>query len=602
MAQGMHTGEHDADGPGRGTPDPDGLSGRPTGRSAGRHDGDSVVDGRYTLLRELGRGGMGVVWEAWDSRLDRHVAVKGLLFPTDTDAQSRAALVERARREAMAIARIGHEHVVAVHDVTEAHGQVWIVMELVSPGSLAELLREHGRLPVTETATTGLQVLRGLRAAHAAGVMHRDVKPHNILFRREGYAVLMDFGIAALEGSSQVTRIGEILGTPRYLAPELAVPWSPERLVATPASDLWSLGVTLYEAVEGRAPFRGADSFEILGDVRASKPAQPQHAGALGPVLEGLLQKDPAHRMSAERAEELLAEIAQEQTGGGLPTHAPVAVPSPVPAPVGAGAAADTVGPGRSGTVPVRTSRMRRGLLPAALTAGLLGLAGAGLFVWGGDEEGQGSAASPAASSAAPEDDKPADKPSGPAADGRPVLPSGGPNGRHPALPQKQVVIQPQRDRPGILLRNTVTGACADLDGVGGGTEGRARKVTQSACVNTPADNQRWNMKVPYARGGLSGQDLVMFHNAKNQRFCLSVPGTAPQPEGSLVMEANCNNTLKANHLWWIEPRDEGGVLIHNYVSDHHCLSVDGDARAQGARLVIANCGATGTARWNLAG
>ncbi|MET9876397.1 bifunctional serine/threonine-protein kinase/glutamate ABC transporter substrate-binding protein [Actinacidiphila glaucinigra] len=267
----------------------------------------TLVDGRYELRRQLGRGGMGVVWEAYDNRLGRQVAVKELLFRGALDPETQAQWVERARREAQAIARIGHEHVVAVHDVIEADGQVWIVMEQVNPHSLADQLREQGRIPALQAAQIGLEVLRGLRAVHAAGVLHRDVKPHNILFRRDGRAVLMDFGIATFEGAAQVTRSHETVGTPQYLAPELA-----GRLTPTPASDLWSLGVTLYEMVEGRAPFRGPTPYEVLEAVRTTEPPPTAHAGPLRPLIDGLLVKEPGARVSAERAEQLLQHVAQE--------------------------------------------------------------------------------------------------------------------------------------------------------------------------------------------------------------------------------------------------------------------------------------------------
>lgn len=272
----------------------------------------SLVDGRYELRRPLGRGGMGVVWEAYDNRLGRHVAVKELLFRGAMDAETQAQWVERARREARAIARIGHEHVVAVHDVIEAEGQVWIVMEQVNPHSLADQLREQGRLAALQAARIGLEVLRGLRAVHAAGVLHRDVKPHNILFRRDGRAVLMDFGIATFEGAARVTRLHETVGTPQYLAPELADPGPRTTSQASPAADLWSLGVTLYEAVEGRAPFRGPTPYEVLEAVRTSPVPAVAHAGPLRPLIEGLLVKDPAERLTAERAEQLLQHVAQE--------------------------------------------------------------------------------------------------------------------------------------------------------------------------------------------------------------------------------------------------------------------------------------------------
>ncbi|MEK8170766.1 serine/threonine-protein kinase [Streptomyces sp. M19] len=178
--------------------------------------------------------------------------------------------MERARREAQAIARIGHDNVVAVHDVVEADGLVWIVMELVDARSLADLLHERRRLPVEEAARIGLQVLRGLRAVHEAGVLHRDVKPHNVLFRPNGRALLMDFGIATFEGALQVTRSQEIIGTPRYLAPELVNIHSGQPRPATRESDLWSLGVTLFEMVEGTPPFNGLSTYEVLVNVQTA--------------------------------------------------------------------------------------------------------------------------------------------------------------------------------------------------------------------------------------------------------------------------------------------------------------------------------------------
>lgn len=312
---------------------------RPRGGEAGpdaEHSPGRLIDNRYQLQHRLGRGGMGVVWEARDTRLHRQVAVKELLFRGAVDPETQAQWVERARREAQAIARIGHEHVVTVYDVTEADGQVWIVMEQVNPRSLADLLRAHGRLPVQDAARIGLEVLRGLRAVHAAGVLHRDVKPHNVLFRRDGRAVLMDFGIATFEGAAQVTRLHETVGTPSYLAPELCDPV--DRRPPTPAGDLWSLGVTLYEMVEGRLPFRGPAPYEVLLAVREEELPQPEHAGPLGPVLTGLLTKDPARRLTAGRAEELLRHVVQETpvTPTRLeldlwPPSEPVADPTPAP-------------------------------------------------------------------------------------------------------------------------------------------------------------------------------------------------------------------------------------------------------------------------------
>lgn len=351
---------------------------------AGTGSPHALVDGRYELQRQLGRGGMGVVWEALDTRLNRQVAIKELLFRGAVDPETQAQWVERARREAQAIARIGHEHVVAVHDVIEAEGQVWIVMEQVNPRSLSDLLRDHGRLPVATAARIGLEVLRGLRAVHAAGVLHRDVKPHNVLFRKDGRAVLMDFGIATFEGAAQVTRLHETVGTPQYLAPELALPRSEETpRQAGPAADLWSLGVTLYEMVEGRAPFRGPTPFEVLLAVRTTGHPEMQHGGPLRPLIEGLLDKDPDRRLTAARAEELLQHVAQEtpltQSGALLPGPYPDTVlPSPSPSP------SPGVTRPRDGR---RGRRVRRALAASVVTVALLAAAGwFAVDVLGGDD------------------------------------------------------------------------------------------------------------------------------------------------------------------------------------------------------------------------
>jgi eukaryotic-like serine/threonine-protein kinase len=325
-----------------------------------------LVDNRYRLLRPLGRGGMGVVWEAHDTRLGRRVAIKELLFRGAVDPETQAQWVARAKREAQAIARIGHEHVVAVHDVIEADGQVWIVMEQVNPRSLSDVLRDHERLPAHRAAQIGLEVLRGLRAVHAAGVLHRDVKPHNVLFRKDGRAVLMDFGIATFEGAAQVTRRHETVGTPQYLPPELASPWEKQPRQATPASDLWSLGVTLYETVEGRIPFRGPTPIEVLEAVREEEPPPMEHAGPLRPLIEGLLEKDPDKRLAAARAEEMLRHVAQER-------------PENRTTGASRGAPAEPAPPRRADTSPLRAPRPHRrvpwrlvgiGALVAAVLAG----------------------------------------------------------------------------------------------------------------------------------------------------------------------------------------------------------------------------------------
>lgn len=299
-----------------------------------------ILNNRYRLSRSLGRGGMGEVWLAVDTALGREVAIKELLLPKSLDAGSQRSWLERSKREAIAAARIRHENVVTVHDVFEEDGLPWIVMELVISRSLADVIRAEGRLDHAEAARIGLDVLRALRAAHAKGVLHRDVKPANVLLGMDGRVVLTDFGIATFVDAPQVTQFGELLGTPGYLAPERAEQFARSRpSVLTddangdhtladrpdgldPASDLWSLGATLYEMVEGTAPFRRASPVEVVDAVVNAPPAPPRHAGPLEPVIMGLLRKDPARRLDAKETDALLTRVVQDSvpvTWGGDP-------------------------------------------------------------------------------------------------------------------------------------------------------------------------------------------------------------------------------------------------------------------------------------------
>ncbi|MBZ4324216.1 serine/threonine-protein kinase, partial [Streptomyces huiliensis] len=210
-----------------------------------------LLAGRYRLLGRLGSGGMGVVWRAFDEVLGREVAVKEVRAPEHLREADVRVLHARLVQEARAAARISHRSVITVHDVVEERGRPWIVMELVRGRSLADVLEADGLLSPREAARVGSAVLRALRSAHAAGVLHRDVKPANVLLQDDGRVVLTDFGIALVEGTGTLTRTGDVIGSPDYLAPERALGKHP----GTP-SDLWSLGATLYAAVEGMSPFR----------------------------------------------------------------------------------------------------------------------------------------------------------------------------------------------------------------------------------------------------------------------------------------------------------------------------------------------------------
>ncbi|MFD6309005.1 serine/threonine-protein kinase, partial [Streptomyces sp. NPDC060223] len=270
-----------------------------------------LLAGRYRVLAQLGRGGMGVVWRARDEILGREVAVKELRTYTDAVAPELADLGRRMQREARAAARVRHPGVVAVYDVVAVDGRPLIVMELVDGPSLDDVLGERGTLTPREAASIGAKVMDALAAAHRAGVLHRDVKPGNILLDRSGRVVLTDFGIATMEdagdgSTTQLTRSGELVGSLDYLAPERAQGDDPG-----PASDIWALGATLYAAVEGSSPFRRTSTWSTLTAIVAEPLPEPRRAGPLGPVLRQLMHKQPEQRPDADRARELLEAVAR---------------------------------------------------------------------------------------------------------------------------------------------------------------------------------------------------------------------------------------------------------------------------------------------------
>jgi serine/threonine protein kinase len=275
--------------------------------TTGPADGGRVIGGRYEIAGELGRGGMGVVWLATDRLLHREVALKEISYPLYLTDEERAVLRERTLREARAAARLEDPHVVAIHDVVEEDGHPWLVMEHVRSRSLQRILEEEGPLSPAQTARIGLDVLAAIEVAHAAGVVHRDVKPGNVLVAEDGHACLTDFGIATTTDDPTLTSQGAVLGSPPYMAPERAHGSAP-----TPAVDLWSLGATLYTAVEGRTPFDRAEPMAILLAVVGEEPAPMRAAGPLAPVLLGLLTKDPAARTSAAEARQQLAAVAAQ--------------------------------------------------------------------------------------------------------------------------------------------------------------------------------------------------------------------------------------------------------------------------------------------------
>ncbi|GAA0215017.1 hypothetical protein GCM10009527_008450 [Actinomadura nitritigenes] len=263
-----------------------------------------LLGNRYRLDSVVGRGGMGTVWRAFDVMLDREVAVKEVVLPPGLNDAERAVLYERTFREARASARLNHPGVVTVHDVVEESDRPWIVMELVLAPSLQDLL-DRGPLEHRRVAEIGLQMLAALRHAHEKGILHRDVKPSNVLITDSGRVVLTDFGIAQVEGDATLTQTGLVMGSPAYIPPERA---QGER--AVPASDLWALGATMYAAVEGRSPYERSDAMASL-QAALSEPVPPaRNAGPLGRVLDGLLAREPVNRMTASQALPLLTQVA----------------------------------------------------------------------------------------------------------------------------------------------------------------------------------------------------------------------------------------------------------------------------------------------------
>lgn len=287
-------------------------------------DSGRLLVNRYRLAEVIGTGGMGRVWEGTDTLLDRPVAVKELTTPPNLPVHEIEVLRTRMLREARSAAQLSHPTIITVFDVAEEDGRPWIVMELVRGPSLGDLIRQEGRLPVRRVADIGEQMAAGLSEAHAGGIVHRDIKPGNVLIAGDDRAVLTDFGIAHLDGSTHLTSTGLLIGSPSYLAPEVA-----HGNAATPASDMWALGVTLYQAVEGRLPFERPTPMATLTAIVTQDLPEAANAGPLRPVLEALCEKRPEDRPSANEVRALLRQIQDDE--GGLPDTVP-ALAETVPA------------------------------------------------------------------------------------------------------------------------------------------------------------------------------------------------------------------------------------------------------------------------------
>ncbi|GHH41165.1 serine/threonine-protein kinase [Streptomyces candidus] len=323
-----------------------------------------LLAGRYRLGDVLGRGGMGTVWRAVDETLGRTVAVKELRFPTAIDEDEKRRLITRTLREAKAIARIRNHGAVTVFDVVDEDDRPWIVMELIEGKSLAEAVREDGLLTPRRAAEVGLAILDVLRAAHRQGILHRDVKPSNVLIAEDGRVVLTDFGIAQVEGDPSITSTGMLVGAPSYISPERARGHKPG-----PAADLWSLGGLIYASVEGVPPYDKGSAIATLTAVMTEPVDPPKNAGPLEEVIYGLLAKDPAQRLDDKGARALLNDVLSqlddaEAAGDELArSDATKVVPLP-PLPAEPVAARTPAAPRTA--KPARTPKAKKAAAPAA--------------------------------------------------------------------------------------------------------------------------------------------------------------------------------------------------------------------------------------------
>ncbi|GAA3336063.1 hypothetical protein GCM10020358_06800 [Amorphoplanes nipponensis] len=289
-------------------------SGGNSAPTSGRAAPGTLIGGRYTLRAAVGHGGMGTVWRAADTLLRRDVAIKEVILPPGLAPSDRDSMYERTMREARAAAALQHPAVVQVYDVVHENGRPWIVMELLEARSLADMVIEDGPVNPRVVAKIGIALLGALEVAHAHGVLHRDVKPANVLICTDGRCVLTDFGVARMPTDVQLTTPGMVLGSPHFISPERAMGSD-----FGPPSDLFSLGVTLYTAIEGRPPFDKGDPIETMHAVVEDPPTPAVRAGSLTPVLMGLLEKDPARRFDVQTARTML----RQQLAGPLASKAP---------------------------------------------------------------------------------------------------------------------------------------------------------------------------------------------------------------------------------------------------------------------------------------
>ncbi|WP_274560799.1 serine/threonine protein kinase [Streptomyces spiramyceticus] len=612
-----------------------------------------VLGGRYRVTATVGRGGMGVVARAVDELLNREVAVKILRAYTDASAPELADLRTRMQREAQAAARIRHSGVVTVHDVTEEQGLPVIVMELVDGPSLDDVLTERGTLEPREAAAIGAKLMDALDAAHRAGVLHRDVKPGNVLLERGersemgvppaggwGRVVLTDFGIASMEASdddamAKLTQSGQIVGSLDYLPPERAQGREPG-----PASDIWSLGMTLYAAVEGTSPFRRTSAWSTLAAIVTEPLPEPRRAGPLTPVLQALMAKEPESRPTADQAREMLERVAAGSTvnlapPALIPTPTEAVVPTPPP---GFGAApalhqaspqpphTGCAPPGQPHTVPhsgapvagrargnrrsAAGSARRRSRTVVAAAAAAVVLAGGGITYaltgdHGGTSDDEAQAAplgvsspggnaitgmnSPSASSSASSHAKPSGTPSQRPARGGDDDGKDGEDGEAGptttpssdgggAAPHSSA--SPTANPSAVYLSNDYSALCA---GAGNKTT-NGSKVIQWGCTN--AQDERWVFKDTTDSNGKRAYFLQNAYSAK----CMGPASSLANGAG--VIQYTCNGAV--DQKWWYDP---GTHELRNVYSGK-CLGLGSNA-TKGSQLIQWTCNGAADEKWS---
>ncbi|MFF0015799.1 protein kinase [Streptomyces sp. NPDC005374] len=529
-------------------------------------DEERLIAGRYRVLERVGRGGMGTVWRAHDTVLGRHVAVKRLHPQPHLSEGELATLFERTRREARSAARISHPNVVVVHDVVDDEGLPTIVMEYVPSTTLADLIQAHGPVPPEEAARIGLGVLAALRAAHRAGVLHRDVKPANVLLTEDDRVVLTDFGIAQASDTSTLTVTGQLVGSVDFIAPERLAGARPG-----PEADLWALGATLFQAVDGHSPFLRDSVTETMYAIALGPVPEVRKAGPLTPLIQGLIASKPDERLSAEEAESLLRTAAAEGHSSAAgpavtaeaaePDHVPERAPDPeTTRQHGKREASVAVASPDGGPPPTsagrraqpRPGRWRKPVvLGTAVTAAVL--IAVSLLVTQNVDKGGGGTTAPAADGTTAAGDKIAPRTPGTSPSATPS-PSNSPNSG---------ASSPEAENSSPSL--PATGTEGADSGAGPGTE------------DTPAKSGSGSTVAP------SGRALVVAASGK----CLSRGDGA---EGTQLFQDTCDGS--AAQQWQL-----GSGTVR---SSGKCMTVEGGATDDRTPIRLAGCDGSGSQQFGL--